>query len=74
MGWRKTWIRDTGKATATVIAAVAALLIGSSVIGFIAKGGFLYERTESGGARTTIRIGGEVQAVKAEGEFSPAKP
>jgi hypothetical protein len=74
MGWRKTWIRDTGKAAATVIAAVAALLIGGSVIGFIAKGGFLYERTESGGARTTIRIGGEVSCFKLEGALPPAKP
>lgn len=71
MGWRSTWIPDTGKAVKGIIGAVAALLIVSSVIGFVAKGGFLYERIESSGTKTTIRVGGEVQAVKAEGELSP---
>lgn len=71
MSWRNTWIPDTGRAVRGIVIALGALFVVCSVIGFAARGGFLYERVEPSGTKTTLRIGGEVQAIKAEGEFSP---
>lgn len=74
MACNRTWIRDAGKAISGIIAAFAALLIGGRVISFVASGGFHYERTRSSGEKTTIRIGGMVESMKAEDEGLPSKP
>lgn len=75
MKGKNRWFKFNGKTVAAVIVSIGVLLTPLSIKYLAAKGSVFYERVETKAeTRTTLRIGGEVNGFKLEGELPPAKP